>query len=222
MKNKMMLLAAAAVAALAFAALPALASANPTIDLSGSGHFTASGGAAHLRTASTSVNCTSTTGTGDFTSSTGGNVQFLFHGCTESVFGTACTTSGQPSGTIQTESQPFELVTAKGSGDPATLITPAANGRFASFSCFGGFINIVVTGNGVIGAITAPGYNESSPTFTLDLNAIGAAQEITEIEGSATKFGLLSSTNGGAAEAASEEAEGVGTFAEGGEGELTE
>jgi len=218
MKNKMLTTVVAA--ALVFAVLPAVASATPSLDLPpGGGHFTALGGAIILRNGIVTLDCASTTGTGDFTGPPEGTVQFLFHGCFASVLGTPFGSSGQPAGTVTTEVLPFHLMTAKGSGDPAVLITTAANGRFTTFSYLGVLVSI--TGNGIVGAITAPAYNTPSETFTFDFNATGASQEITETEESATKYTLEYSANGGAAVPGSEEFESVSTFT-GGEAELIE
>jgi len=161
MSKKMMLLATA-LTALAFAALPAVASAGtPQIHCpsgstcsatlsGGHGELTKTGGFA-------SVTCTSTTGTATI-GTEGGTMQLLFHGCKDSVFGAACTTSGQTSGTITTKVLPYDntYLTA-GKTVPGVLVTPEGGGgpekfgTFATFSCIDG--NHTVTGNGVMGRL---------------------------------------------------------------------
>lgn len=223
MNTRRLLLGAMALAVVAFAAMPAMASAHPILDPPGGtfpAGFTAAGGTATLRASGQpNVVCSSSEvakGNGSFTNSTTGTVEFTFHGC--NVLGLPCTTSGQSSGTITTGTSVFHLVTVNG-GKAAVLITPPTGGTYATFVCAGN--TIAVGGNGVIGAITKPGYNELSKTFTLDLNATGSVQEIQEDEEeSGTKYHLTASKNGGTPVEASEEAEGTGTF-EGGEAELT-
>ena len=120
MKKSML---AAALTVLAFAALPAIASATPHMDLPANKHFVVSGGTA-LLTGATASHCESVTGTGEF-DETGetGHIELAFHECTEQVFGSSCTTPGEPEGTIKTTELPFHLKTTTGDQTPAMLIT---------------------------------------------------------------------------------------------------
>ena len=218
---------AAAIAALAFAAVPAFASAAVEVDYPGTnGHFTVSGGAAKLTSDSDSFSCTSVTGTGTFENKTTGHIELTFHGCKEEL-GFNCTGSGQSTGTITTTNLGFHVVSIT-SGKPGILITPTGSGstaHFASFVC-GGFIPYVWRGNGIIGEITAPACNTSSHTFTVKFTgatpAPGTKQTHTTIDGSSTEYGLEASVAGGGLEEVSEDAEATGTFTEGTEeGEIT-
>lgn len=217
MKIKTMLLAVMAAAALAFAALPALASAAE-VDFPGAGHFTVSGGKTKL-VAGTNVECESVTGTGEFSTTTTGTVQLLFHECTAA--GTPCWSPDQEEegGTISTRVLPFHIVEVNGA--PAVLITPGAEGTFATFFCVFGLVHVHVVGNGVIGTITAPAPNTLSPSFTMSFTATGASQNHKTIDGSTTEYHLQAIVNGEAPEEAAQVGEGTGTFTEG-EGELTE
>jgi hypothetical protein len=86
------------------------------------------------------VSCITATGTGSYTSSTGGTLKLTFHGCKESLFGFSCNSSGQPSGTILTTTLSFTNVyLSPGQTDPGiTLKGSGAEEHIASFTC-GGF-----------------------------------------------------------------------------------
>lgn len=209
-----------AAAALAFGALPAIAAAHPVLDPPGGtfpARFMGTGGSGTVRAQGfPNWLCSSSTANGEFNNSTTGTVRFTFHGC--AALGAFCTSPGQPSGTIATGTSEFHLVTVNG-GKVAALITPPSGGIFTTFACFG--TTISVGGNGVIGAITNPGYNELSSTFTLDFNATGSVQEIQEGEEEpGTKYHLTVTKSGSTPIEASEEFEGTDTF-EGGKAELT-
>jgi hypothetical protein len=217
MKNKMMLLALAAVSAVMFV-LPAVASAGePQIDPA-SGKFpltfTSAGGASELRAVgSEPVKCTGNKGTGKYTSATTGEIELTFTGCT--AFGGQCNSSGQAAGVITTGTSVFHnvyLTDAKTT--PGVLVTPPTGGVFASFSCFFGFASVSVTGNGVIGHLESPKCGAKQKTATLNFTATGASQTYKQNTLTGTVFNLKSSTNGGAAAEAAEVAEGTVTYAE--------
>lgn len=221
MSMKKSLLAMAAVAALAFAALPAIASAD-SIDHE-SNNFTLSGGNTALRTAKNEVSCTSVNGSGAFEagSNTTGTLEFTFHGC--KAFGglVNCQSAEQPTGTITTTSLPFHIrrVTTASGHSAAVLITPNA-GHFATFKC-GGLATIVVGGNGVIGQITSPGYNVPAASLTVNFGESGGQQEFRTVVGEETEYGLTASSNGGTPEAARQVGSGTVT-PEKGQVEVTE
>ena len=223
---KKTMLFAAALAVLAFAALPAIASAMPKLDYTG-GEFNVSGGAAKL-TGPGGVRCSSVTGSGKFTTSETGSVKFIFHGCEEEVFSSDCTTPGSPTGTITTTTLQFHLKTTTGNKTAAILVTPnseVTSEHFASFECLGGFIGVVVKGNGIIGELTSPGYGTPSNTFAVSFKSTspGSTTQTPEtVDGEETKYHLRASINGGEFEAAAEDAEGTGTFLNGEEPTLTE
>jgi hypothetical protein len=150
MSKKMMLLALAAVSAVMFA-LPAVASAGEwKIDPAGVG-FKIAGGEAKLSTSGgRTVICTSNSGEGSYDagSQTTGTISLIFHGCTSA--GTACTTTGQTSGTIiSTPKLPFHNVyLGDGKTTPGTLITGTGETKhLAEFKCGFGLVSITVTGS---------------------------------------------------------------------------
>jgi hypothetical protein len=223
MKNKMMLLALAAISAVMFV-LPAVASAgSPVID-PGSGKFplafTSSGGHGELRaTGEPAITCTSNTGSGKYTTSTTGEIGLTFHGCTTSFFGfpVACNSAGQPSGTIVTATSVFHTTyVTDAKTNPGVLVTPPSSGVFTTIIC-GGFANIEVKGNGIIGELTAPKCGVVSKTATLNFTAVGSSQTRTQVTGTGTVFSLNSVTEGGSTVTAAEVAEGTATYSPPGE-----
>jgi hypothetical protein len=187
MHKKIMLLALAAVSAAMFA-LPAVASAE-TLHVSATGSFSISGGAGDLRTTSgLKITCTATSGSGVFTTTTGGNTTLTLHGCKDS-FGFTCTGTGQPAGTIKLEYK-FDLVTIEGIKSAGILMTPlgateVTPGRkvLQEFTCFG--LTTTVFGNGIVGTITAPACGGSSKTATLSFkhSATNGHQQHTKVTG---------------------------------------
>jgi hypothetical protein len=159
MSKKLMLLAAGALTALAFTALPSAASAGEwenhctslpcTFSIQSTGHTVfstapdpADGNATHT------VTCTSTTGSGsqaNLTSSTQ-TVQLLFHGCSEqdTFFHFSCNSAGQPNGTVTTN-----VLTSHNIWIDAAKKTPGVilTNNSVTFTCAGGFSNTTVTGN---------------------------------------------------------------------------
>jgi hypothetical protein len=204
--NKKMMLLATALTALAFAALPAVASAGtpqthcPTV--SGS-HCTFSGTSSSFvelsRTAnSLKIHCSQTTTTGTMTTS-GGSVQFLYHGCTDNLFGLPATTSGQSSGTITTTLLPYDnIYTGDNKTAPGVLITPGAGtSHFASYSFAPGAT--VVSGNGVIGTLTSPGCGGTAASVALSFTqSSNGHQTHKQITGTGTIFDLTATVGGAA------------------------
>ncbi|MGN6258082.1 MAG: hypothetical protein ACTHN3_10090 [Solirubrobacterales bacterium] len=215
MTKKMMLLAVTAVAALAFAAMPAIASAAPTVDFSKPTPlpFTGKSTVSFLRSSgfAQTVECTSDHVKGEWTTGTTGHIHLLFTGCKNTSTGIACNTTGLASGEITVRSSLFHLVYIKGfTKTVGALVTPPVEGEktlpFAEFSC-GSLFKVVVTGNGIIGHVTKPACGETSTgsTIVAQSASLNSVQKYQEIEGSTTKYHLLSSLNGGTAGEASEE-----------------
>jgi len=215
MNKKMLMLALTAISAALFA-LPAVASAGaPEVDLSKGGHFTVAGGHSELKTVGNKVTtCTSTTGTGEWLNKTTGSLQLTFHGCKELTLGTTCkTTSGD---TITADNLTFHTIyTTDNKTSPGILITPPNGAPFATFTCAGGLIHIVVTGNGIIGSITQPPCGGTSNTATLNFSQTNGVQQHRQITGTGGLFTLSSDLNGGAAEHAGMNAEATMTLTEG-------
>lgn len=211
MSKKLMLLAAGALTALAFAALPAVASAgSPEVECSGvaCGAFTVSGGAAELaKTSGPKVNCTSVTGSGNYTSKTGGSIKLVFHGCTESAFGSSCGSGG----TITTNTMTFDnTYLTDNKTTPGVLVT----GANVTFTCFGGLVHNQVTGS-VMGHLeTGCTQHPGNPLLLNFEKVTDGHQKYMQVTGTGTKFDLDSSLNGGAFETASQTGTGKVTLKE--------
>ena len=218
MSKKTMLLALAACSALLLA-LPAFASASEW-HISQTGAFTISGGASNLTNVSGLVTeCTSVSGSGEYTTTTTGTLQLIFHGCTGS--GTNCTSTGQPAGTIKTGVLPFHNAEIP-TGKPGILITPSAvtgsptagYGPYATYTCASGLIKVEVFGNGVLGTVTSPacGGEASKVTMSFKKSANGVQEHLSY---TGTTYDLVSKTNGASHVTAAMEGEGGATFTDG-------
>jgi len=193
--SKRITLLAAALAALAFAAFPTVASAGTpeihcpngalecNVSITG-GHseWTKTGGFA-------SVTCTSTTGSGTLKTTTG-TISLLYHGCKDSVFGGACTTSGLTSGTVETTALTFHTTyLTAGKTVPGILLTPnAVTGVIAHFSCIDG--NHTVTGNGLMGRIESGCTSPVSPLNVVFEQSQAGHPLHKQITGTGTIFDL--------------------------------
>ncbi len=172
MKHKMTLLALAVFSAALFA-LPSVASAGEwTMDCPGGKAtctFTTSGGHAELRAENEpTITCTSSTGSGSV--STGGKTGtfgMTFKGCTATFFFTvSCNSVGAASGEIKVAtSTSHNVYLEPEKTTPGLLVTPAATEIVCA-----GFSNITVTGNGLLGDMTAS-CNQEAETFTVDFAA---------------------------------------------------
>jgi hypothetical protein len=195
-KKKLMLVALAV--ALAFAALPALAAADPEIQLHEHTSFTVSGGAVTVATGEFSASCASTAGSGKFKNSQEGTIEISYHECKSS--GISCTTSGSSTGTITTTELSFRVKSAT-EGKLAILITPNS-GHFSTFKC--SFIaSVVVSGNGLIGIVTSPEYGKESSTATIKFSGEKGVQSHKLVDGEETEYSLKAALNGGSAKSAS-------------------
>jgi hypothetical protein len=164
--------------------------------------FTLKGGGGSLTTATTTISCTSVSGTGSYENATTGKIQVTFHGC-KGPLGVTCTSSGAPAGTIVTTNLPFHNVLLEASPrKPGVLLTPATvdnvpaagEGHFATFVCFG--ITTIIRGNGVLGEYFIPdcagfGVIHGGLIFA---SATAGIQEWTRVTTSGTSYGLTSRT----------------------------
>ena len=226
---KKSLLMVAAIAALALAALPAVASAY-SVDTPENSEFTVSGEETKLTTPEQTVTCASVEGEGEYTSSTTGTVQLLFKGC--KAASTNCTSSGQSGGNIETTPLTFHIGTAYETNPttpsgPAIVITPH-EGHFATFSCVFGLVEIEVRGKegaeGIVGTITAPGVGEASNTSTLTFETDENNEQVhmdADIGNGIETFTLVAYVNG-TPEPAGQDGTGTTSFVNEGEGTLTE
>jgi hypothetical protein len=224
--SKMIKLLALAAISGAILALPAAASAGEWKLDSASGKFpqsfTLSFGGTTLTTdgSSLKVSCNGLTGSGEYeNSTTAKNVRLSLFGCTENLFGSACTTAGQSTGTIETTVMTGHNVIIENLNPPyrGILFTPNA-GHFATFTCGGGLVKDVVSGNGVIAQLTIPAFcNSKAISGSLSFASTAAAagtQKWTQITTAGTKFDLTSSQNGGAAATSSLDSAGSMSFLE--------
>jgi hypothetical protein len=216
MTKKMMLVAASALAALAFAALPAFASASASIDNVAGHAFTGTFGTATLTNVTNeAVECTGENHVkGSFASSTTGSIHILFTNC-HTHSGISCKSSGLAAGEITTEAE-FHVINI----EPTTagiLITPknTTTHEFVTFSC--SFLEtIVVKGNGVIGDISAPACNGTSGNLTLSFTSSATGvQAYQQIETAGTVYHMESNLNGGAFSGFSEDMTSTTTLTEG-------
>jgi hypothetical protein len=206
MSKKMMVLAMA-VACAALFALPAAASAQSWHNSSSgaASAFSVTGSGGNLTTPSNTVTCTKTTGSGSFSTTTGGTVSLLFEGCTAAGFA-ACNSPGQTGGKIAVHNSFDAIEPTKGSSSitPGVLLTPssseehtAGSGKkfFVEFSC-GFFFSSKVYGNGVIGTIHSPDPSCGVPSKTFGLNfessAAGTQKDLTW---TGTTYDLISRLN---------------------------
>jgi hypothetical protein len=224
MSKKVMLLAIAAVAALAFAAMPALASANtPEVDPSSGTFplaFTGTSGVGTLNSSVATVTCKKDKNTGTFTNRTSGTLEVTCEECTGPL-GVACTTSGQASGVITTNTSVFDLVYLKAGGTtPGVVDTPPTGGTFAEFSC-SALAKLKVTGNGLLGHVDSPACGATSSAFAVDFEATGTAQKYTQVEEAGTVFSLLTSLLPGTPVTSSEVSVGNETYSGGRTAQLT-
>jgi len=191
MSKKMMLLALSAISA-AMLVVPAVASALPAHLNANPGAFQVHGFNSELsRVAGGGSHGTTTTGSGSFENTTTGTITLKFHGVTSG--GLPCNSTGEPSGTVATTKLPFHLVMLA-TNKPGILITPL-NGHFATYLC-GGFVQVIVKGNGVLGEITSPACGVAQNTATVKFNGAAGVQTPSEYTG--VKYGLESSVAGSA------------------------
>jgi hypothetical protein len=199
MSKKMMLLAAGVLAALAFTALPSIASAgefNATCSSGATctGTVQSTGHATLESSGGLQVTCTSVTGsTSQTNNSSTGSANLVFHGCTESVFGTSCGTGG----TITANSMVSHLVYLEHDKSVKGILLTNAN---VTFSCFGGFVKKTVTGS-IIGEIENPscGVAKTHHTINFEAGATTGSQKWTKITTTGTVYDLISNNHAGGA-----------------------
>jgi hypothetical protein len=216
MKHKMMLIALAAVSAALFA-LPAVASAAEWDIDSESGNlptFSTAGGEMKLTStgfgAFAPVACSSSAGTGKYTTQTTGTMELTFHNCLQGS--NKCHTVGLPEGTVTTTELVVHNImidnTAQvAGGTPGVLLTPN-NGHFATFTCGGTtFVTegspAVGAGKGLIGDISAPkcgGPYGKTLTIKFETISSGVQKYMQEETGvlNSTKYDLITTSPIGA------------------------
>jgi hypothetical protein len=214
MSKKLMLLAAGALTALAFTALPSLASASEwenhctslpcSFTVQATGHTVFSTAAKEGSTHT--VTCTTTTGSGSqsaLTSKTA-TVELTFSGCKEldTGFGFACNSPGAAAGTVTTNTMTSDNIWID-----AAKTTPGSRltGINVTFSCGFGLAQTRVTGN-IIGHLETPNCGVARNHTTVefrdtgvdgvmkDNTVTGVTQAGTELEADAGENGVYVSS----------------------------
>jgi hypothetical protein len=185
------MLFALAVASVAAYALPAAAMAEDIpvhLVPKPTGARPITGGASVLTTVNNeTVSCKKVSGNATFETGTTGTLALTFEQeCKGKIGGIEAACAN-----IATTGS-FHLLTVPTS-QPGVLITPPASGVFAEFKC-AGILNFKVTGNGVIGTITAPKCGAEAESATLKFEGAAGVQKHKLVEGTTTKYNLL--TNG--------------------------
>jgi hypothetical protein len=193
-----------AVLALAVAA-PVALGATPEGDYNPPGTATFTSGESKLSLADgTTISCASGTGNGEATSKTTGIAAYKLHGCKERMtgFNFACTSAGQPSGTIQLPTVVTHAVYLdEAHTKPGVLAT--MTGVIIKFTCAGGFASVEVKGNGILGEVTSPKCGEASTIGTgkTETKSHGV-QAIQQVEETGTVYNLEASLGGKAFQSA--------------------
>ena len=200
MSKKLMALVVGALAALVFTALPGAASAKETALKCEKTPctFTVAGGVTTISTVGgDTITCTSVTGSGEAINlvnleTTTSKVSLKYHGCKETttVFKFACTSPGQPSGTITSNAMTGHTVALPGTANEnGVLLTDAKT----TFTCAGGFARTTVTGN-IIGEFETKCGAAASTTQKLNFEATGHGTQAIKTWTGAT-FDLILATN---------------------------
>ncbi|HVD39472.1 MAG TPA: hypothetical protein VNC16_00515 [Solirubrobacterales bacterium] len=206
MNKKLMLLAAAALSALAFAAVPTVASAGEyeahcqdaagntvaTCNLSITGGFAELSDTSGLR-----IHCKTVSGTASATTTTSTGTAILeFNECTDFVFGTECNNQGAGTKKIKTNTLISHIVNKEPGGtEPGLLMT----GINVTFTCPAIGTKKTVTGN-VIGHIEEPSNvcNKAVSTFSVNFSKIAnGKQDTTQVTTTGTIFDLISNNDAG-------------------------
>jgi len=178
-------------------AVPPLASAGaPEIDAKVLPlAFTVKGTHNEMRPASgPPITCTSSEGTGRYTTKTTGELTLTLRGCREKIFGSECHSAGQASGVIKTETSVFHnIYVTDAKTTPGVLFTPPVGGVLTVISCLD---EITISGNGFIGHLVSPKCGVSSKAFTLNFTATGVTQNFRQITGTGTVYNLTATTSG--------------------------
>ena len=193
MSKKLMLLAAGALAVLAFSALPSVASAGTYLSTCEGaakceGTIAGVGNAELEDDGGTKIICTATGGTASFTSGTStGSAQFKFTGCAESALGTSCKSSGAAAGEILTPVVTTDNVYLEPEEKtPGVLIT----NNSVTLICAGGLVKKTVTGN-LLGELESSCTTPlAKTTVKFEFGATTGSQQWTTVTTTGTVFDL--------------------------------
>jgi len=206
MTKKLMVLAAGTLAALAFMAIPSIATAGEFVGTCSSGatctgNVEGTGDATLEDSGGLKITCAATGGTATQTNnSSTGTAKFIFTGCTESIFGTHCENT-ITNGKIETNTMVSHNVILEATPKVVGVLLTGAN---VTFNCPTVFIKKTVTGN-IIGEIVNPecGVQKPKSTFSFAAGATTGSQKWTQITTTGTAFDLTSNNDAGGAYATS-------------------
>jgi hypothetical protein len=191
MSKKIMVLALAVVSAALFA-LPAMASAVELhLDPGTTGEtFAVAGptGGELKAEGEPTITCTTTGGSGTYSSGTTGSIVLDFTSCHTAVFGFTASCKSETAATAGTiaSTGTYHLITVEPGNQPAILVTTEPTVIVCA-----GISKVTVTGN-VIGTITSPKCGEASKTLSVSFSATGTTQNHLLFTGG--KYDLLSKT----------------------------
>jgi hypothetical protein len=144
------------------------------------------------------LTCTSTTGSISQTSGAStGTASIAFKGCTESIFGTSCNSTGAAAGEIKTNAMTTDLIYIDpNKTTPGVLYT----GVNMTYSCAGGTVRKTVTGN-FIDHIENPecGVARANHTTVWEAGATTGSQKYTQVTTTGTVFDLIVNNDAGGA-----------------------
>jgi hypothetical protein len=228
MSKKLMLLAAGALSALAFAALPAVSSAGEFEAHCSVVPCTAAvtGGIAKLiNDNNEKVECQTLTGTATLTNtSSTGSAQLLFHSC-RGPLNVKCNNVVGQTETITTNVMTSHLIYIDSTAErpePNALVGILLTGVNVTFECASGLVKKTVTGN-IIGKIENPNCGVARTHHTVEFNqgvTVGT-QEYTQVTTIGPVFDLTSGTHASDATTSSQAGTGHLTYNGGGTVTLT-
>jgi hypothetical protein len=209
-----------AILVVALFALPASASAGEWKAVPASGKYplgiTAKAGVTKLTgLGSVVIECSSLTGSGQYSTATTGVLTFTLHGCVDLPSKTSCSSTGQPAGTVAMKTMSFHNPYLEPSKTtPGMLLIPNIGG-FAVFQC--GSVTFEVEGNGLIGDLTSPKCGETKTSATVDWESSAEATQKWMTITTDPKLGVWDSKmriNGGSSFTSSLDTDATLTYAE--------
>lgn len=176
------------------------------------------GGVTKMTTAGgTTIECTSMTGTGQYSNATKGFLALTLTGCTDLMTATSCTTKGEAAGTITVAAMALQNIYLEPKKTRPGVLTQSNLGTFATFACNKGMIGIDITGS-VLAEMTSPkcgATKQATATWVWAAAAAGTQQWITiEKEPALGQWDMKMSINGGGANTVSMDATYTITFGE--------
>lgn len=199
MRTMMTIVALTAIGAVILAAPGGALAGEWKLDNGAGKMFNVAGGASALKAkGGMTVKCNALAGNGQYANETTGNIHATFMGCKDSIFGAACTTPGQPAGSITVVNKQFHNVIIGDAGDkftPIGILVTGGVGNFTTFVCLG--INFVIKGD-VIGEIEAPNCELEGKNYKLNFESLAhGVQKYRQVTTGGEMFDLISEMGGG-------------------------